>query len=184
MTPPRALTHRRAILVAFALLVTAVAWGSADDRLIDQFGQRIGPAALDGHWLLIFFGYASCPDQCPAALTHMRLLLDRLGRDGDEIQPLFVSVDPAHDTPERLKSFAARFHPRLKALTGSAAAVADAAHTFGVPAKIGSTGGIDHGIFMYLVAPDGRMVATLHPAQPLKHDLDQIRHAMTAAGSR
>jgi len=156
---------------------------AADERLVDQFGHRVGSAAFDGHWLLIFFGYSACPDQCPAALTQMRLLLDRLGRDGDAIQPVFVSVNPVHDTPARLKEFAARFHPRLRALTGSEAAVADAARTFGVPVRSGAKGGFDHGVFTYLVAPDGRVVAMLHPAQPLSDNLAQIRRALTAAKS-
>ena len=157
---------------------------AADQRLIDQFGQRVSPAGLGGRWLLIYFGYIDCPDQCPASLTQMRLLLQQLGPAGDAIQPLFVSVDPVRDTPARLKNFAARFHPRLKALTGSEAAIADAARTFGVPVQGGANSGIEHGVFTYLVAPDGRVVAVLHPQQPLAYNLAQIRRALDGPQAR
>jgi len=161
----------------------AGAAAKTDERLIDQFGHRVSPAELGGHWLLVFFGYADCPDLCPVSLTRMRLLLDKLGREGDAIEPLFVSVDPARDTPARLKEFAAHFHPRLKALTGSEAAIADAARSFSVPVSGGAKGGIEHGVFTYLAAPDGRVVAILHPQQPLSDNLAQIRRAMAGAKS-
>lgn len=150
----------------------------SDERLIDQFGHRVSPTELEGHWLLIYFGYADCPDLCPASLTRMRQILDAFGRDGGKIQPLFVSVDPLRDTPARLKEFAARFHPRLRALTGSEAAIADAARTFGVPVSRAAKGSIDHGVMTYLAGPDGRVVAVLHPEQPLADNLAQIRRAL------
>jgi protein SCO1 len=157
----------------------------ADDRLIDQYGHRVSPAELNGHWLLVYFGYADCPDLCPASLLRMRQLLDGLGAAGSGVVPVFVSVNPAADTPARLKAFAAQFHPRLRALTGSATAIADAARTFGVPVKrVEGRNLIDHGVFTYLAAPDGRVVATLHPSQPLSANLDQIRRAMVAPPPR
>ncbi len=153
-----------------------------DDRLIDQDGQRVSPAQLDGHWLLVYFGYADCPDLCPASLMRMRQLLDRLGPAGNDLLPLFVSVNPRVDTPARLKRFVSQFHPRLRALTGSEAAIADAARTFGVPVKrVAGKNLIDHGLFTYLADPRGRVVAILHPTQPVDANLEQIRRAMGAA---
>ncbi|MBS0613159.1 MAG: SCO family protein [Proteobacteria bacterium] len=153
--------------------------GATDGRLIDQDGHRVGPAELDGHWLLIYFGYANCPDLCPASLLRQRQILDELGAPGETILPLFVSVDPQRDTQAVLKAFAAHFHPRLRALTGSQAAVMDAARTFGVPVKRDG-GRLDHGVFLYLAAPDGRVVAVLHPEQPLAANLRQVRAALAA----
>jgi len=153
--------------------------GAADGRLIDQNGHRVGPAELDGHWLLVYFGYANCPDLCPTSLQRQRQILEQLGAPGDAILPLFVSVDPQRDTPAQLKAFAAHFHPRLRALTGSQAAVMDAANTFGVPVKR-NDGQLDHGVFLYLAAPDGRVVAVLHPEQPLAANVRQVRAALAA----
>lgn len=155
-----------------------------DERLIDQFGHRVAQAELSSHWLLVYFGYADCPQLCPAALTHMRLLLQALGTDGDRIQPIFVSVDPRRDTPEHLRAFAARFHPRLRALTGSEPALQDAARTFGVPVKADGGGGFDHGVLLYLAAPGGQVVRILHPDQPLSANLAQVRAALGAQDLR
>lgn len=149
----------------------------ADDRLIDQDGRRVGPAEISGHWLLVYFGYSSCPDLCPTALMRQRQIIEGLGAAGSHIMPMFVSVDPGRDTPAKLKAFVANFHPRLRALTGSEAAILDAARTFGVPVRR-EGGGIDHGVFLYLAAPDGRVAAVLHPDQPLKVNLGQVRLAL------
>lgn len=161
---------------------SALATPKPDDRLIDQDGQRVSPAQLDGHWLLVYFGYADCPDLCPASLMRMRQLLDRLGPAGNDLLPLFVSVNPRVDTPARLKRFASQFHPRLRALTGSEAAIADAARTFGVPVKrVAGKNLIDHGLFTYLADPSGRVVAILNPTQSVDANLEQIRTRLGAA---
>lgn len=148
-----------------------------DDRLIDQDGHRVGPGELSGQWLLVYFGYSSCPDLCPTALIRQQQIIERLGAAGKGIVPLFVSVDPGHDTPAKLKAFAANFHPRLRALTGSESAILDAARTFAVPVRR-QGGGIDHGVFLYLAAPDGRVAAVLHPDQPFEVNLRQVRWAL------
>ncbi len=151
--------------------------GAEQTQLIDQYGHPLAASDLAGHWLLVYFGYTSCKDVCPAALTKMTAVLDRLGPAADSILPLFVSLDPDHDSAGRLRDFAAQFHPRLLALTGSEAAVADAAETFGVPWKrrAPSSNLIDHGMLMYLAAPDGRVVQVLHPQQSVSDLTGQIQ---------
>lgn len=154
---------RRASLLIAAVLLSAAALGSGDESLIDQFGRPVPPAALDNRWLLVYFGYSRCPDICPAALTKMSAVLTQLGGAGEALVPIFVTLDPDHDTPEVLRHYAAHFSPRLKALTGTPAAVADAARTFGVPWTKNSGAGLDHGVFMYLIAPDGTLAEQFHP---------------------
>ena len=168
----------RRLAVAFMVFGPLVANAAPDSRLIDQFGHRIGAQELSGHWLLVYFGYTACPDICPTALTTMTAVVNRLDADGVKVTPLFVSVDPAHDSPARLREFAAHFHPRLRALTGDRAALADAAQSFGVPVK-SSGGGIDHGVMIYLAAPDGRVVKTFHSAQRVAEILAGIRAALS-----
>lgn len=168
----------RHLAVALILLGSFVATAAPDSRLIDQYGHRVGPQELSGHWLLVYFGYTACPDICPTALTTMTAVVNRLDVEKVVITPMFVSVDPARDTPARLREFAAHFHPRLRALTGDQAALADAAHSFGVPWKT-SKSGIDHGVMIYLAAPDGRVVRTFHSSQSVAEMLAGIRSAVT-----
>jgi protein SCO1/2 len=164
----------RHLAVAFILLGSLVVSAAPDSRLIDQYGHRVGSQELSGHWLLVYFGYTACPDICPTALTTMTAVVNRLDSDGVPVTPLFVSVDPERDSPARLREFAAHFHPRLRALTGDRAALADAARSFGVPWK-DSGGGIDHGVMIYLAAPDGRVLRTFHSSQSVAEILVGIR---------
>jgi protein SCO1/2 len=153
-------------LILAALLAAApLPLRAGESRLIDQDGHGVDASELGGHWLLVYFGYAGCREICPGALTTMGAVLNRLGPAGDAVEPVFVTLDPEHDSPAVLKAFAARFHPRLRALTGTAAAVADAAHTFEVAWRRASATDIDHGMMLYLVAPDGRVAQVLHPQQ-------------------
>ena len=180
MNPTMRPTARALILAAVAALsLAAPVCGATDSRLIDQFGHPLAAHELAGRWLLVYFGYTSCPEVCPAALTKMSAVLDRLGPAADSILPLFVSLDP-RDSPTQLRDFASRFYPRLRALSGSSAAVADAAQTFGVPwQRRASARYIDHGMLMYLANPDGHIVATFHPQQPVSELVGQIQSRLT-----
>ncbi len=128
-------------LVALALLGSAAAQEPDPDRaaklmddlmwgrgkvggpfaLIDQNGKQRTNSDFRGKLLLVFFGYATCTDICPTELMQIGLAIDKLGAAGDEVQPLFISVDPERDTPDVLAPYVAQFHPRLIGLTGSAA---------------------------------------------------------------
>jgi len=169
----------RVLLLAVALCIGLAQPSLATDetRLIDQFGRPLDTRDLSGHWLLVYFGYSQCPSVCPAALMKLSATLTRLGPSAESILPLFVSLDPAHDSPATLRAFAGHFSPRLRALTGSPAAVSEAARTFGVAwqRRPGSPPVIDHGLFIYLVAPDGRVVQELHPEQSILEMADQIQ---------
>lgn len=80
--------------------------------------------------VLIFFGYTSCQDICPATLGHLRSLMAKLGPMADQVQILFVTVDPENDTAEHLKAYLARFDPRFVGMTGSLADVASIARLY------------------------------------------------------
>jgi cytochrome oxidase Cu insertion factor (SCO1/SenC/PrrC family) len=169
----------RMLAAAVALNLAAFICGATDSRLIDQFGHPLDAHELAGRWLLVYFGYTNCPEVCPAALTKMSAVLNSLGPAADSILPLFVSLNP-HDSPAQLRDFASRFYPRLRALSGSPTAVADAAQTFGVPWQRGaSTDYIDHGMLMYLANPDGRIVETFHPQQSVCELAGQIQSRLT-----
>jgi protein SCO1/2 len=115
--------------------------------------------------MLIYFGYAFCPDACPTALQAMTVALNKLGPAGDAVVPIFITVDPERDTPEQLKRYAENFHPRLVALTGTAQQVAAAATAYRVyyakQKDANVTGGylMDHTSIIYLMGRDGRYLS-------------------------
>lgn len=132
--------------------------------LIDQDGRRVTEKDFLGKYILVFFGYTYCPDICPTELQVMSAALDQMGPEAGRIQPIFVSIDPARDTPEVLKAYVANFGPRLIGLTGSpeeVAAIAKAYRVYYAKAGNGSTATdylMDHSSIIYLMGPDGRFV--------------------------
>ena len=164
----RAVGRSRLLSIIIGIGFFCSASAEADLRLIDQYERPVNARALSGRWLLVYFGYASCREICPAALITMTQLLTRLGPLANSIDPLFITLDPGHDSPEVLRDFLTHFDPRIRGLTGSTQAVADAAHAFEVPWKSTFSGAVsDHGALFYLVAPDGRVLQMLHPQQPI-----------------
>jgi len=132
--------------------------------LVDQHGKSRADGDFRDEHLLIYFGYTYCPDVCPTALSDMALVMDALGDEADKLRPMFITIDPSRDTPERLKPYVANFHPKLVGLTGSEAAVAAAAKAYRVYfAKSKTEAGdrdylMDHTSIIYLMGPDGRYV--------------------------
>jgi cytochrome oxidase Cu insertion factor (SCO1/SenC/PrrC family) len=131
--------------------------------LVDQNGTVRHAEDFRGKLMLIYFGYTYCPDVCPTELQTMSEAIDRLGAKGDAVQPIFITVDPARDTPEQLKSYAENFHPRLLALTGSAEQIAQVARAYKVfyqPVKQGDGEYLmDHSSIVYLMDRDGHYLA-------------------------
>jgi len=130
--------------------------------LVDHDGKARSDGDFKDEHLLIYFGYTYCPDVCPTALSDMGLALDDLGDEATKVRPLFITVDPSRDTPERLKSYVANFHPRLVGLTGSEQAVAAVAKAYRVYFAKSNTEAapgeylMDHTSIIYLMSPDGR----------------------------
>lgn len=98
--------------------ITGAEWGRAFD-LTDHTGRRRTLADFRGKVVLAFFGYTNCPDACPLALSEMAQVVKQLGPDGNQVQGLFVTVDPERDTPERLASYVPAFHPSFLGLRGT-----------------------------------------------------------------
>lgn len=131
--------------------------------LTDHLGQSVSNRDFGSDLLLIVFGYTYCPDVCPTTLLGVASALDLLGDQAARIRPLFVTIDPARDTPEVLAGYVAAFHPRLVGLTGSAAQIKRMAEDYRVYyARVGPEDGaytMDHSAFVYLVDADGRPLA-------------------------
>jgi protein SCO1/2 len=118
-----------------------------------------------GRYRLMFFGYTFCPDVCPTALSTVAAALDKLpAAQRERLAPIFVTIDPARDTPQVLKDYVAAFHPSIIGLSGTDQQIAEVAKSFKVYyAKVkGSKEGeysMDHSAILYLMGPDGKFVA-------------------------
>jgi len=99
-------------------------------HLVDDKGHTVTDADYRGRWMLVFFGYTNCPDECPLTLQKMAAALGKLGPLADKVAPLFVTVDPARDTPARLASYLENFDARIVGLTGTDEQIASAAKAY------------------------------------------------------
>jgi protein SCO1/2 len=132
-------------------------------------GVRVTDATYYGRILLVYFGYTFCPDACPTTLGVIAEALDRLGPKADAVQPLFISVDPARDTPVVLASYVANFSPRIAGLTGTPEQIAAVAKEYGVyyaRHDISDVPGgyvLDHSSIVYVMDRQGRFVESFDP---------------------
>lgn len=148
--------------------------------LIDHTGKRRTDADFRGKLLIVYFGYTTCPDVCPTDLIQISLAIDKLGTAGENIQPLFVSLDPERDTPSVLARYVSKFHRRLIGLTGTQEQVRAAADSYkAYYAKYVPPGGavpvIDHTGFIYLVGRDDKYMGFFPPGTSADRLLEIIR---------
>jgi protein SCO1/2 len=138
--------------------------------LIDQNGARFSSTGLEGKHRLVYFGYTFCPDVCPVDLQQIGLALKRFEKDDPEraarLQPVFITTDPARDTPAVLKEYVAAFHPRLIGLTGSPEEIASVSKAHGVWSAKQDTEGasdylVNHSRMAVLFGPKGEPIAIL-----------------------
>jgi protein SCO1/2 len=134
--------------------------------LVDETGSPFDGSRFRGRWTYVFFGFASCPDICPTTLATLAEVRQRLRELPLERQPavLLVSVDPARDDPARLGAFVRHFDADFHAVTGEVAAIDRLASALGAAyARVPLPGGgytVDHSSSLFLVGPDGGLVAT------------------------
>lgn len=125
--------------------------------LVDQTGATVTDAEVFTKPALLYFGYSFCPDVCPLDMARNAEAVDILEERGLEVIPVFVSVDPARDTPDVLAEFAANLHPRMVALTGSEEQIRAATQAYKTYFRIQEGDPeyylVDHSTFSYLVLP-------------------------------
>jgi len=191
-------------LVATALILGVVALGAGwylgerfigrDDPQRPQIGGEFtlesadGPVSLSdfrGQVVPIYFGFAFCPDVCPTNLALIGGALRSLEpQELAKVQPIFITVDPERDTPERAAEYAEYFHPKMIGLTGSPEQIAAVARKYGVAymkvedpdSAMGYT--VDHSSRTYLMDQDGELFTLIGHAAPSEEIAGAIREAL------
>lgn len=137
--------------------------------LVDKDSKPVSWDQFKGRYRIVYFGYTFCPDACPLDMGVVMKAFRQFEQASPElaakVQPMFISIDPARDTPARVGEFAAAFSPRLLGLTGSPAQVDQAVKAFRAYAAKGkeTAGGylMDHSRIAYLMGPDGQPIEML-----------------------
>jgi protein SCO1/2 len=134
--------------------------------LVDGSGHGVTDKNFQGRWKLIYFGYTHCPDACPTTLSAIGGALDKLpAAKRKDFSVLFITVDPARDTPSIVGQYAKAFGPEFVGLTGSAQALAKVEQEFRVYAQRhdlkGGDYAMDHSSIIYVMAPDGHFAGLL-----------------------
>ncbi|MGH8447510.1 MAG: SCO family protein [Solimonas sp.] len=140
----------------------------ADFQAIDQDGQAVGRAQLEGRWTLLFAGFTACPDVCPTTLAMLKNVKAQLGDDAGKLQMEFFSVDPERDTPERLKQYVQYFDPDFRAMTAPEPELQKMARMLGiayakVPGADAASYTMDHSAALILLDPQARLAGFLTP---------------------
>lgn len=173
-----------------AELMDAVMWNrepiGGAFALTDQNGVRRTDADFRGKLMLVYFGFTFCPDICPTDVLQMARAVDALGPEGEMVQPVFITVDPARDTAAHLKDYLSFFHPRFVGLTGDAKAIQTAAAAYRVYHKKvewddGSGYTIDHSAFIYLMNRGGDYLGFFPPGTTADRFAETIRAHLSEA---
>lgn len=157
-------------------------------NLLDSKGKRVSDQDFRGRYMLVFFGFTYCPDVCPSGLQVITAALDKMGPAADQITPVFITIDPARDTPDKMGAYVASFHPRLVGLTGSAEEIASVVKAYRVYAKKVPDARnpqdytMDHSSIAYLMGPNGELVS--FSAELLKADVlaEQLKKGLATKG--
>ncbi|KAL7266246.1 Cu-binding protein [Rhizina undulata] len=137
-------------------------------ELVDQNGKERRDEDFLGRYRLVYFGFTHCPDICPEELDKMSEMIDLVKkRHGNVLTPIFITCDPARDTPEVMKEYLIEFHPDLVGLTGTYDQIKKVCKSyrvyFSTPPDVnpGQDYLVDHSIYFYLMDPEGDFVEAL-----------------------
>jgi protein SCO1/2 len=133
-----------------------------DFAISDHNGQLRKLADFTGKVVIVFFGYTQCPDVCPTTMAELVEVKRLLGKDGERLQPVFITVDPERDTPALLKAYMANFDPTFLALCPTPAQLAEVAASFKVyykkvPGSTATSYTMDHLAGFYIYDTQGRL---------------------------
>ena len=150
--------------------------------LTDHTGKPRTLADFKGKAVVVFFGYTQCPDVCPTTMAEMASVMQKLGPLADQVQVLFITLDPERDTPQLLAQYVPAFDKRFIGLRGTPEQTAKTAKDFKVfyskvPGTEPGSYTIDHTAGSYVFDRDGRLRLFIRHGQgpdPIVHDLRQL----------
>jgi protein SCO1/2 len=150
--------------------------------LTDHTGKPRTLADFKGKVVVVFFGYTQCPDVCPTTMAEMATVMQKLGPLADQVQVLFITLDPERDTQQLLASYVPAFDKRFIGLRGTPEQTAQTAKEFKVfyakvPGSDPNSYTIDHTAGSYVFDRDGRLRLFIRHGQgpdPIVHDLRQL----------
>jgi len=132
-----------------------------------------------GKVVLLFFGYTACPDVCPTTLAEMKLVMEKLGDTGRDVQVVFVSVDPDRDTSEKMQTYVEHFNPSFLGLSGTIQELEPVWNDYSITREAVESDSafgviINHTARVFLVDPQGNMRLTFAyqtPVEDIVHDI-------------
>lgn len=156
------------LMVSLLCLLSANSWAgeviSGDFELLDHTGKRVTKSSYNNKLRLVFFGFTRCPIICPTTMSEVSRVMQMLESRSDQVQPLFISIDPENDTPDRVADYVSVFHASVIGLTGTPGQVKRAARAFNVsygqvPAdNIDGAEEIFHSSYLYLMDRKGEFL--------------------------
>ncbi len=145
-----------------------------DFSLTDQNGQTFSLSSLRGKYVLLYFGYTHCTNECPATMAILAQVRRTLAQQAGQVQVVFVSTDPANDTPQAVGEFLNRFDPSFIGVTGTQAQLQPVWAAYGVTVL---NGGETHSSYVYLIDPAGNLIMTYpfpSTAEGISSDLKRL----------
>ncbi|MBT3649613.1 MAG: SCO family protein [Rhodobacteraceae bacterium] len=153
--------------------------------LVNQHGQSMSQDDVSKAPALLYFGYTFCPDICPMDTMRNVEAVDLLETAGQNVTPVFITIDPERDTPQVLAEFAEVMHPRLIALTGSDAQIKTASKAFRTYYKAHDQNDpyylVDHSTMSYLLLPEHGFVEFFRRDLPAEQVAEKISCFLNAA---
>lgn len=154
-----------------------------DFALTDAEGARRSLADYRGKVTVVFFGFTQCPDVCPTTLADLAAVKQKLGKDGERLQVVFITLDPERDTPQVLKPYVANFDPSFVALHGSLDDTAKTAKEFKVfyqkvPGRTPTSYTLDHTAGSYVFDAEGKVRLFVRHAQGVDALVADIKRLM------
>jgi len=130
---------------------------AAEINLTDSNGQPFSLNNQRGKVVLLYFGYTSCPDDCPATMAKLKLTMGLLGNLAQNVQVLMVTTDPTHDNAAQMKKWMTGFYPTFLGLMGTTDQLQQAYNAYGVTVE---DGGDTHSTYLYVIDPKGNLRLT------------------------
>jgi cytochrome oxidase Cu insertion factor (SCO1/SenC/PrrC family) len=175
--------------------------------LVNQDGKMVADSDFKGKLMLVYFGFTNCPDTCPLDLALITKLMEKLGDNAKNVQPIFITVDPARDTTGQLKQYLSNFYPGMIGLTGTKGQIADIIakyHIFSKKSEVVQNadheeeshqheeeghgdshehhehGGyaMEHSSYIYLMGRDGKYLTHFNDKQDIEEIVQRINSAL------